>query len=140
MNAAATTSIPADVAERLSQLAETFPSLRGAPGVRPFDPGTLADWEAPTSGADVAADFVLWLCPTDYFDDEETRNDLRCFDILDAAVMSAPDRAALAAWIVAPWWPAARLEERREELRAQAQEHERRSAELAATFAVAGVH
>jgi len=48
--------------QRMTALAESFPTLRGAPGVAPWKPDRLDRWAAgptPGSGAKHAARFVL---------------------------------------------------------------------------------
>jgi hypothetical protein len=40
----ASSSIDSDLADYMSTLAETFPVLRGAEGVRPWNPTALAQW------------------------------------------------------------------------------------------------
>lgn len=48
--------------ERMAALAEAFPALEGAPGVRPWDAVELDRWAAgpvPSGGAVLAAQFVL---------------------------------------------------------------------------------
>jgi hypothetical protein len=49
-------------AGRMSALAAQFPSLRGAPGVRPWNPCALDDWAASgaSSGEKWAVSFLLW--------------------------------------------------------------------------------
>lgn len=92
-------SLPTE--ERLSRLAESFPALRGAPGVRPWDPVALDAWAAgpvPSSGALCAAQLVLtafnwtatWQCGP--------------FCLGRAiATWDAQQRAAFAAYARDPW-------------------------------------
>ncbi|MBX3468651.1 MAG: hypothetical protein KF878_17390 [Planctomycetes bacterium] len=85
----------------LSLLAESFPTLRRAPGVRPFDSEALDAWAsgpAPSSGAFHAAAFVLnvFNCRAPWA--------VGRFDVV--AAMSAWDaahRQAFLAWARAPW-------------------------------------
>lgn len=89
-------------AARMTSLAESFHSLRGRPGVSPWDPDALDKWatEGGATGAErAAARFVLsvwdpwhaWRCGA--FDMHES---LRSWD--------DDNRAAFARWTAAPWW------------------------------------
>jgi hypothetical protein len=100
---------PHDIDEAMSVLGRMFPSLRGAPGVDPWDVARLVEWlngPAPGSGARWAGRFLLgvWNADTDW-----TELDLEPpgrFDLFRA--MSAWDDAhvsAMKAWIEAPFWP-----------------------------------
>lgn len=87
--------------ERMTALAETFPSLRGVPGVRPWDAATLERWAAgpaPSSGALLAAQLLLmaWNRAIDW----------QCgrFDLGRAvATWDASHRQAFAAYAADPW-------------------------------------
>jgi hypothetical protein len=91
------------VSERISRLAEGFPSLVGKPGVRPWDAERLDDWASDTGRAPAdlhAVRFVLnvWDAPRPW----------RCgrFNFLDALDhWDQKSRATFGAWVVDPWWP-----------------------------------
>jgi len=107
------TTIDAETSEQLSALAEKFPSLRGVPGVRPFDPATLAreHEQLPGNALDAAAvlAFILWLCPREHLA-VDALGIAEGFDLLQAAFcMSARHRRVLAAWVREPWIPALRV-------------------------------
>lgn len=82
----------------MSALCATFPSIRAAPGVRPWDPDALARWGGATGSADGAREsvaFVLSVWSPDH-----------AFDLSRAlAVWDATHRAAFLAWASDPWWP-----------------------------------
>lgn len=87
--------------EQMTDLAESFPGLRGVPGVRPWDPRKLDEWAAgpvPSSGALCAAQLVCtvfnwtasWTCGR--------------FDLGRAmATWDESHKAAFAAWAQKPW-------------------------------------
>ena len=61
--------VPTELGEKLSALAETFPTLRSLVGIRPFDPDALAGLDAEL-GEDpspeqnrvfASVEFILWL-------------------------------------------------------------------------------
>lgn len=87
--------------DELSLLAESFPTLRRAPGVRPFDAETLDAWAsgpAPSSGAFHAAAFVLNIfnCRAPWA--------VGRFDVVAAMnVWDAAHRNAFLNWARAPW-------------------------------------
>lgn len=94
-----------DAGRRLGiiSLALTFPTLRDAPGVNPWDPDRLAAWakSAASSGGRHAAAFVLGIyaralpsalgVPFDFHRAVET--------------WDAEHLAAFQAWAADPWWP-----------------------------------
>lgn len=91
---------------RMSEIAESFPTLRGKPGVRPFDAERLAE-QAPvaSSGERHAIRFVLTV-----FNGAAVRSGayegLAVFDAEDALSSWDPaHRRAFVAWASAPWWP-----------------------------------
>ena len=94
---AAASRMPA--AERMTVLAETFPALRRAPGVRPWDAEELAAWtDVCSSGELHAVRFVLWVW--------NVFHDWPCgpFEIVKAVnVWDDENRAAFLAWAEAPW-------------------------------------
>lgn len=85
----------------LTLLAESFPTLCRAPGVRPFDAEVLDTWAsgpAPSSGAFHAARFVLAVF--------NNRAPWQCgrFDIVEAMwTWDAAHRQAFLGWARAPW-------------------------------------
>lgn len=86
--------------ERLSTLALTFPTLRHAEGVRPWNPELLDEWAAVRGGgARHSAAFVLgvwndaggWQCGR--------------FDAISAlASWDSEHRSAFVTWATQPWW------------------------------------
>lgn len=105
---------------RMSDLAETFPILRGRQGVRPFDPDALDRMAAGpegTSGLRCAARFVLnvWngvgqraRCHDKHGNRSALRSHWRVgpFDLFEAwACWSEGERRAASAWLRAPFWP-----------------------------------
>ena len=89
-------------ATRMTTLAQSFPTLRVADGVSPWDAERLEAWlmsGAPGHGAKCAGRFVLsvwnsyhtWACG--HFDLHEA---LGCWD--------DKHRSAFARWVTAPWW------------------------------------
>lgn len=88
--------------KRMEVLALSFPSLRYAPGVAPWDAELFADWAAgpvPSHGMLCAAQFVLrvwnhyeeWPCGK--------------FDVMDAlGCWDYEHHAAFLEWAKAPWW------------------------------------
>jgi hypothetical protein len=87
----------------MSRMAEAFPTLRDAPGVRPWDPAKLDGWlrSSPsiTSGSRDAAAFVLGL-----WNGSGTWS--ASFDVHRAlSAWDGAHRAAFLAWASAPWWP-----------------------------------
>lgn len=93
---------PADLSERMTELARTFPCLRNAPGVSPWEPTELNRWACgPAShGERVSARFLLavWDRSTDW---EAGR-----FDIMEALEVWPPShREPFLRWALDPWWP-----------------------------------
>lgn len=88
----------------MTALAESFPSLRGVPGVRPWSAVEVDRWAhtspAVTSGSLQAAKFVLmvWNPSAKYKSGRFYLADgLGCWD--------AAHHRAFLAWAAAPWWP-----------------------------------
>lgn len=106
---------PITADEKISQLAMTFPSLRGAPGVEPWDALALLKWTRVAShGEAIAAKFVLgvWNPSTDWDKVAEDNGLLKDgghvapFDLFEA--MNCLDHesiAAISAWIRKPFFP-----------------------------------
>ena len=93
---------PDRLAERMTELAESFPCLRGARGVNPFDPGELNRWAAgPAShGERVTACFILAVW------DSATEWEAGRFDLMEALnVWSPSHRVPFLGWAADPWWP-----------------------------------
>lgn len=93
---------PTETAARMTELAETFPCLRNAPGVSPWEPGELNRWATgPAShGERVTAQFLLavWNATVDW---EAGR-----FDLMDALNVWPPShREPFLEWASDPWWP-----------------------------------
>ena len=90
-----------DLDERMTALAEGFPTLCGAPGVRPWSASKLCDWACspePGSGALAAAQFVLSVW--------DAERDWRCGLFRLTQAVGAWDnkhRAAFRAWAASPW-------------------------------------
>ena len=94
---------PRDPPERMTQLAETFPSLQGnrIPGVRPWEPVLLMRAGGLSHGELCSVRFVLWVW-------DPHKPDWPCgqFDLGDAiGVWDAPHRQAFTTWASKPWWP-----------------------------------
>ena len=93
---AARSARPTDRDARLSQLAESFPTLAGCPGVRPWDSETFVaqlqeSW--PGSGARSALKFVAHVW-----------NVAHPFDLDDFSKWDAAHQKAFARWAADPWW------------------------------------
>lgn len=88
---------------RWADLARSFPSLDGAPGIEPFDLEALTRWSRSRgSGARHAVRFVVSV----WNPDAPLQLGLESFDV--HAALGAWDlrhRAAFVAWARAPWWP-----------------------------------
>jgi len=91
-----------DEGRRMTELARSFPCLRDAPGVDPWDPQALDRWAVgPAShGERVAASFLLavWDSSTDW----------TCgrFDLMEALnVWPESHRVPFLQWACDPWWP-----------------------------------
>jgi hypothetical protein len=88
----------------MSELAESFPTLRNRPGVSPWDPESLDRWAAgsePSHGARCAAQFVLHVWNAYVKDWKSGR-----FDMMEAVMCwDREHRAAFSAWTQKPWWP-----------------------------------
>lgn len=88
--------------ERMSDLARSFPCLREAPGVEPFDAKALDRWAAgPVShGERVSAQFLLAVW--------DPSNGWTCgrFDLMEALNLWPPShRGPFVRWVANPWWP-----------------------------------
>lgn len=85
----------------MEKLAQSFPSLKRAPGVAPFDPAKLEAWACgpvPSSGAAHAARFVLHVW--------NFRHSWKCgqFDLFAAInVWDEGHAKAFRAWAERPW-------------------------------------
>ena len=92
-----------DYGARMSALALSFPSLRQADGIAPWEPELFARWVRAGSaghGATCAGQFVLsvWNLSTRWRGGR--------FDLHEAlAIWDADHRTAFLAWARAPWWP-----------------------------------
>jgi hypothetical protein len=87
--------------ERMTELAWTFPSMRGAPGVNPWIPEELNRWalRAVSHGERVTARFLLSVW------DQHTDWEAGRFDVMDAlGVWDLKHRAAFLKWASDPWW------------------------------------
>lgn len=86
---------PTDRDNLMSSIAETFPTLNGAPGVRPFDPTRLKRWAREGghgSGSIHAFRFVMEVA--------REHHALGAFDVVKAVgTWDQAHRAALAAWV-----------------------------------------
>ncbi len=83
--------------DRITKLANSFPSLIGAPGLQPWSPSAFKRWsESVASGGERrAASFVLSVW--NHYENE--------FDMNDALAGWDDDhRRAFAAWVQNPWW------------------------------------
>lgn len=90
---------------RLSDLAETFHSLRRAQGVRPFDPEKLARWAGPAShGERLAVQFVLTVFNGGAVRAGAYGEHITVFDIDEAyGTWDRENWAAFANWAARPW-------------------------------------
>ncbi len=87
--------------ETMTELAETFPCLRGAPGIAPFVPEELDRWAVgPAShGERVTARFVLAIW------DDATAWEAGPFDVMEALRTWPPShREPFLKWALDPWW------------------------------------
>jgi hypothetical protein len=100
---------PNDLKLAMSALAQLFPSMRGVPGTDPWDVDRLIAWcntGAPTSGSGWAARFLLtvWNPGTNW--NEYGLPGAGKFDLMPAwDVFDDPHRAAVIAWLDAPFYP-----------------------------------
>lgn len=107
---ATTLARPLTGRERMSQLCQSFPALRDAPGTAPWDQHAFAKWAsgpAPSDAMRQVAAFVLsvwnggdggWW----------TKRPFRVpqFDVVAAlALWDYQQQAAFRAWCAAPFWP-----------------------------------
>lgn len=124
-------AVLAEPVEGMSDLAEMFPCLRGLPGIRPWDPGKLADTREsvyPSGGTDrimnepperrdvfAALSFVIAVAPeigeakpgTPEGDFNLCRATSRMFTFSLIEAMSPESRAAFARWVMNPHRPPA---------------------------------
>lgn len=102
--------IPRDYFSRIQALAESFPSLRKATGIRPWNPEQLEAWACDRAANDesafLAVQFILSLFEEDVGIPPGARNECGPFDFR-AAMMAWDDehRNAFIDWVKAPWWP-----------------------------------
>lgn len=92
--------------ERMSKLAERFPSLRGAMGVRPWRAAHLALWATSgrSHGEAVAARFVLHVWNGDTEWPWGNTGGLRPFDLFEARnVWDADHERAFRDWVAEDW-------------------------------------
>ena len=85
----------------MAALAESFPTLRGRPGVRPWDPARFDAWAsgpAPSSGAFHAATFVLAV-----YNNEAPWRSGRFNVVAAMGVWDDEHRRAFVAWARDPW-------------------------------------
>ena len=98
----ATTATEANPTMRMTQLAARFPSLRGAPGVLPWNACALDDWStSASSGEQWAASFLLWVV-------WDPSGQWRCtpFHLGEAwRSWDEPHRAAALSWLTDPFVP-----------------------------------
>ncbi len=96
-------SIAHSYAARMSDLAESFPALRGKPGVTPWEPELIARWSRVAShGEACAARFVLAV----WVGFGRPYPGTKRFDLMEAmGVWDEENKAACAAWIKEPFWP-----------------------------------
>lgn len=88
--------------DRMTELAKTFPCLRGAPGVSPFEPEELNRWAvgAASHGERVTATFILAVW------DSSTEWGAGRFDLMEALNVWPPShREPFLKWASDPWWP-----------------------------------
>jgi hypothetical protein len=97
-------------------LARSFPTLRAADGIEPWDVDRLVAWlcgPAPSHGALLAGRFVLgvWNPTSDWIELARERqlegaDKLTRFDVLEAvSVWDDEHMAACVRWMQAPFWP-----------------------------------
>lgn len=89
-------------AERIVALADAFPSLRHAAGVRPWDANLLDGWAAEMNlphGSRCTARFVLAVWDPNH----HWRSG--AFDLMEALrVWDERHHRAFMTWVAAPWW------------------------------------
>lgn len=88
--------------QKMTELAQSFPCLRRAWGVSPFEPEELNRWAASgvSHGERVTASFILavWDSATDW---EAGR-----FDLMEALrIWDESHHKAFLKWAAEPWWP-----------------------------------
>jgi len=85
-------------ADRMTALAESFPSLHGKRGIRPWEPEVFMNWleKSPevTSGSGAAGKFICHVW-NHYFNG---------FDLSELHHMDNEHLAAWQAWAADPWW------------------------------------
>ncbi len=88
--------------ERMTELAQSFPCLRDAWGIEPFEPGELNRWASSgvSHGERITASFILAVW------DSATEWEAGRFDLMEALnVWSPSHREPFLSWASDPWWP-----------------------------------
>lgn len=90
-----------ELRERMSRLAESFPTLKGRPGVRPWHPATLMDqwgeaWASNASRQAMAFVLSVW--------NGENEIGQRFRATWAMGLWDHRHRAAFVAWAQKPWW------------------------------------
>ena len=88
--------------ERMTKLARSFPCLRGARGVDPFEPEELNRWAVggASHGERVTASFLLAIW------DSSTEWETGRFDVMEALRVWPPShREPFLRWAADSWWP-----------------------------------
>jgi hypothetical protein len=88
--------------KKMSELAQSFPCLREAPGVDPFDAQELDRWAAgPVShGERLTGQFLLSVW------DSSTEWQCGRFDLMEALrIWDEEHHKAFLNWVANPWWP-----------------------------------
>jgi hypothetical protein len=91
-----------ELREKMTVFAETFPSVRNAFGIHPFDADEFNRWaQGPVShGERVTARFLLAVW------DPVIEWEAGKFDLMEALrIWDPPHREAFLAWASDPWWP-----------------------------------
>lgn len=91
-----------ELREKMTELARSFPCLRNAWGVSPFDPEELNRWAASgvSHGEGVTASFILAVW------DPSTEWEAGRFDLMEAlSVWPVSHREPFLKWASDPWWP-----------------------------------
>lgn len=96
------------VRERMSEIAERFPSLRGRPGVRPWDAITLARWivSGVSHGEQLAGRFMLgvWNGGDEWPWVGLKRLSIKPFDLFEAkACWDEAHQRAFAVYVAIDW-------------------------------------
>jgi hypothetical protein len=87
---------------KIAQLARTFPCLRNAPGIEPWNANWLDDWAAsggPSHGEKCSARFILAV-----WNPDRGRHSSK-FDLMEALrIWDIQSHNAFLAWASDPWW------------------------------------